>query len=160
MGHIKLLLSKGGSLMRGAVDWVRVVCGEWTGQSWDLRQVLQLELVIVGGMRLDEFIEAGLFVVLWGSNAVLFKFLWCVFPGRVPWLRVWSVFAWAIMIPLTSLWDHLYGLYKLMYAYRERGEVVGWSWCWVSAWKQQGKSMARAELVLVVGLLCLSGDCW
>ena len=28
-----------------------VVCGEQTGQSGDLRQLLQLEWVIVGGMR-------------------------------------------------------------------------------------------------------------
>ena len=38
-------------------------------QSSDLRQVLQLEWVIVGGMR-DVFVtEARLFVVLVGSNA-------------------------------------------------------------------------------------------
>ena len=29
------------------------------------------------------------------------------------------------MIPLMSLWGHLYGLYKLMYAYRERGRLWG-----------------------------------
>ena len=37
--------------------------------------------------------------------------------------------------------------------------------CWVklvlvSAWKQQGKSVARAELVLFSRLLHLSRDCW
>ena len=40
------------------------------------------------------------------------------------------------MIPLLSLWGHLYGLYKLMYAWRERGEFMG-------------ESVGRAELVLV-----------
>ena len=45
-----------------------VVCGEWTGQSWDLRQVFQLEWVIVGGMRDTFIIKARLFVVLGGSN--------------------------------------------------------------------------------------------
>ena len=65
------------------------------------------------------------------------------------------------MLPLSNLWGHLFGLHKLMCAQRERGrEVVGRSWCWVSAWQQQGKSVGRAELVLVVGLLRLSGDCW
>ena len=41
-----------------------MVYGEWTGQSYDLRQVLQLEWVIVGGMRDTFIIEACLFVVL------------------------------------------------------------------------------------------------
>ena len=52
------------------------------------------------------------------------------------------------MIPLLSLWGHLWGhgLYKLMYAYRERGEVMS-------------ESLRRAELVLVGRLLYLSGDC-
>ena len=45
-----------------------VVCGEWTDQSLDLRQVLQLEWVIVGGMRDVFIIEARFFVVIRGSN--------------------------------------------------------------------------------------------
>ena len=51
------------------------------------------------------------------------------------------------MIPLLSLSSHLYGLYKLMYTYRERGEVMG-------------ESVGRAELLLVGRLLYLGGDCW
>ena len=50
-----------------------VVCGEWTGQSSGLRQVLQLEWVIVGGMRDVFIIEDRLFIVLWGSNASHFS---------------------------------------------------------------------------------------
>ena len=46
-----------------------VVCGEWMGQSWDLRQVLQLKWVIVGGVRDASIIEPCLFVVLEQSNA-------------------------------------------------------------------------------------------
>ena len=51
------------------------------------------------------------------------------------------------MIPLLSLWGHLYGFYKLLYAQRERGEVMG-------------ESVGRAELVLVGRLLYQGGDCW
>ena len=39
------------------------------GQSGDLRQVLQLEWIIVSGMRDVFIIEACLFIVLGGSNA-------------------------------------------------------------------------------------------
>ena len=60
MGHMKLLLSKGGSLIRDEVGRVRAgLVGMWrlevSGQSQYLRQVLQLEWVIVGGKR-DVFI--------------------------------------------------------------------------------------------------------
>ena len=46
-----------------------VVCGEWMGQSWDLRQVLQLKWVIVSGVSDASIIEPCLFVVLEQSNA-------------------------------------------------------------------------------------------
>ena len=60
MGYMKLLLSKGGSLIRGEVGGVEAGLGgvrrpEVLGQSRDLRQVLQLEWVIVSGKR-DVFI--------------------------------------------------------------------------------------------------------
>ena len=41
------------------------------------------------------------------QRLALFKFLWSVFPGRVPVMRVQSVVAWVIMLPMLSLWDHL-----------------------------------------------------
>ena len=49
----ELLSAKGGSLLRGEVGWVKARLGavqrlEVLGQSLDLRQVLQLEWVIVG----------------------------------------------------------------------------------------------------------------
>ena len=53
-----------------------MVYGEWTGQSYDLRQVLQLERVIVGAMRDIFIIEARLFVVLRHLILALFKLLW------------------------------------------------------------------------------------
>ena len=58
MGHMKLLLSKGGSLIRGEVGGDRAWLGgawrlEVLGQSQDLRQVLQLEWVI-GDSRWEE----------------------------------------------------------------------------------------------------------
>ena len=60
MRYMKLLLEKSGSLLRGEVGWVRVGLGavwrlEILKQSLDLREVLQLERVIVGGKR-DVFI--------------------------------------------------------------------------------------------------------
>ena len=53
MGHMKLLLSKDGSMLKGGVDWVRAWLGgawrlEVLGQSCDQRHVLQLEWVNVG----------------------------------------------------------------------------------------------------------------
>ena len=36
----------------------------------------------------------------------LLKFSWCVFPERVPCIRVWSMASWA-MLPLLSPWSHL-----------------------------------------------------
>ena len=56
-----------------------VVCGEWTGQSSGLRQVLQLEWVIVGGMRDVFIIEDRLFIVLWDPMLRTFQ----VFVVRV-----------------------------------------------------------------------------
>ena len=60
MGHMKLLLSKGGPLIRDEVGRVRAgLVGVWrlevSGQGQYLRQVLQLEWVIVRGKR-DVFI--------------------------------------------------------------------------------------------------------
>ena len=81
MGHMKSLLSKGGSLMRGVLGWVRAgLGGVWRlkvlRQSWDLRQVLQLEWVIVGGERdvvifEAHFVDCGLFRLnpgAWGEH--------------------------------------------------------------------------------------------
>ena len=60
MGDMKLLLSKGGSMIRGEVGGVGTgLGGNWRlevlGQSQDLRQVLQLEWVMVVRKR-DVFI--------------------------------------------------------------------------------------------------------
>ena len=60
MGHMKLLLLKGGSLLRGEVGSDRAGLDvvwrlEVLEQRRDLRQILQLEWVIVDGMR-DVFI--------------------------------------------------------------------------------------------------------
>ena len=52
-------------------------------QSLDLKQVLQLERAIVSGMRDVVIIEAR-FQLLGIRCLRLLKFLWCVFPGRVP----------------------------------------------------------------------------
>ena len=56
MYHMKLFSSKGGSLLRREADLVRAwLGGVWKldvlGQSWDLRQVLQFELMISGGKK-------------------------------------------------------------------------------------------------------------
>ena len=53
VGYMKLLLSTSGSLIRFEVGWVRTgLVGMWRlevlAKSWDLRQVLRLEWVIVG----------------------------------------------------------------------------------------------------------------
>lgn len=60
MRHMKLLLSKGGSLLRGEVHWVRselvdVWKLEVLEQSSDLRLILLLEVVTVDGKR-DVFV--------------------------------------------------------------------------------------------------------
>ena len=47
-------------------------------QSSDLRQVLQLKWVIVGGMT-DAFCSS--WVIL---RLAILKFLWCMLPGRLP----------------------------------------------------------------------------
>ena len=52
-------------------------------QSLDLKQVLQLERAIVGGMRDVVIIEAR-FQLLVIQCLALLKFLWFVFPERVP----------------------------------------------------------------------------
>ena len=62
MGHMKLLLSKGGSLIRDEVGRVRAgLVGMWrlevSGQSQYLRPVLQLEWVIVEGREMSLFLK-------------------------------------------------------------------------------------------------------
>ena len=52
-------------------------------QSLDLKQVLQLERAIVGGMRDVVIIEAR-FQLLGVRCLRLLKCLWCVFPGGIP----------------------------------------------------------------------------
>ena len=92
------------------LNWV--VCGDW--RCWDkdetwMKQVLQLEWVIVGG-KSDVFILK-LVCSSWGIQCLaLLKFLRCMFPGGAPGMRVWNVVAW-VMLPLLSFWSHLYGLY-------------------------------------------------
>ena len=59
MKHMKLSLTKGGSLLRSEVGWIRARLGvqrlEVLRQCLDLRQVFELEWVIVGG-KSDDFI--------------------------------------------------------------------------------------------------------
>ena len=86
MGHMKLLLSKSGSLIRGVVGGVMAGLGgvcrlELLGQSRDLRQMLQLEWVIVSEKR-DVFVFEARFVGI--RHLALLKFLQCVFPGKLP----------------------------------------------------------------------------
>ena len=84
MRHMKLLLAKGQTLLlRGEVGWVR----SWLGGVWrlevlekglDQRQVLQFEWVIFMG-------DTRFICSSWGiQRSTLLKFLWCMFPGRVP----------------------------------------------------------------------------
>ena len=70
------------------MGWIRARLGgvgrlEVLGQILDLRQVFQLEWVIVGGQR-DLFI-LNLVCSSWGIQRLgHLKFLWCIFPRRVP----------------------------------------------------------------------------
>ena len=80
MGHMKLLLSKGGSLIRDQVGRVRAgLVGMWrlevSGQSQYLRQVLQLEWVIVEGREMSLFLKTILGDQILGTSEV---FVVCV----------------------------------------------------------------------------------
>ena len=114
----------------------------WIGDSWWDKRFLSL------------------FVTLQGSESWHFwSFSWCVFAGRVCWMRAWSVVTW-FMLPLLSSWIHLYRLFWWMPRKKGVEEVLGWSRCWVSAkWKQQGESVGTVGRVLFGKLLCQSGNC-
>ena len=101
MWHIKLPLSKGRSLLRSEIGWVTTGLGDvWSleelGQSWDIRRVLQFQLVIVG--RKKNFLWLyfwSSFVAVEGYDVWYFsRFSWYVFPGRVFWIRFGNMVAW------------------------------------------------------------------
>ena len=82
-----LTLAKVGSLLRNEVGWVRTGLGrvrrlKLLGQTLDLRQVFQLEWVIVGGKS-----YVSIFKLVCSSLEIRrfrdLKFLWCMFPRRV-----------------------------------------------------------------------------
>ena len=138
------------------------MCGEWAGQSCDLRQVLQLKWVIVSGMRDVIITEACLFVVL-GDPTFGTSQVFVVYVSRkvslIEGLQCGCLSHHATIAESLgpSLW-----VVSVNVCLERRGEGRfggGGSWCWVSPWKQQGKSVGRGELVFVGGLLCLSGDC-
>ena len=107
LGKMKLLLSKGGSLIRGGLGWVKARSdGAWRlevlGQGRDLRQVLQLEWVIVGGKR-DVFIFESRFG---GSDTWHFRsFCGACFQENFPKWSCLSVVAW-VVLPLPSSWSN------------------------------------------------------
>ena len=89
----------------------KVVCGGLgvLEQSWDLRWVLQFKWEIVGGKRDFLWLYSwSSFGVLGGLDASCFwSFSLWLFPGRLSWMRVWSVVAW-VVLSLPSSWSHLY----------------------------------------------------
>ena len=122
MWHIKLPLSKGRFLLRGEVGWVTTwFGGKWNlaelEQSWVLRRVLQFQLVIVGGKRdfLWLYFWSSLAALEWSGIWYFLIFSWCVFPGRVSWIRVGNMDAWVFETEMRRLLGIYWNLFYLAY---------------------------------------------
>ena len=132
---------------------------EVLGQSWDLRQVLQLQWVITGGKRESLFLKpAGSFWGIW-RLVLLLNILWRMFPGRVPW---WGIGMWLLQ-SCYHCWVFgatFKGFINIWSERKRKGgcgvkKVLGICLVEATRWKSE-----RVERILVGGLLWLHGNFW
>ena len=105
---------------------------ELLGQSWDQRQVLQFQLVIVGGKRFLMVLFLKLVCSSWRIQHLINLKIFVVHVSETSFLHeCLSMVTW-VGLPLLSTWSHLYRLYWCV-PRKKWGEILGSNRCWVPA---------------------------